>query len=995
MKLLPKAAFFVEALKMFHIIFGPAMAIMSRLRFALKLGVMGVLFIAPLSGLVYYLYGKLHTDIQFAETERVGLRQFVPGRDLAKAVQAHRGASQIALGGDAAAKERLAGITNAVDAKLGALETTADGSLLGTSGAVSEIKKQWLDLKEKNLRLSPEESLEQHSELVRNVLKYMELTSDRSGLTLDPGMDSYYLMDAAVFRLPRVIDYAGRLRARGSGILQRRVKTPAEDTRLSVLREMYKVDFESLQVDLEKAFGANSALAAALDARSKEGRAAGNEFLKNEVGALMSGDLTQEPQVYFEKATKAIDNLYGLFDVVVEQLDGVLAARSHRLQGDLNLVLYGTGAVLLAVLYLFAGMLLSVLRSLRSIEAGAERLAQGDVSQFVDSHSTDELRRVGGAVNSVAQTLQKFTQAELDMARAHNEHGRISETMRASEFPGAYGDMARTLNAMVKGHIDVQTRFTELMGEYAGGKFDNRMPPLPGERKAISDAAEKVCAGLESSAKAAQFNARVKVALDHVSIPVRIADNEGQILYINNALKEMLRTYGSGFRQQIPGFDPAKVVGGSIGMFYADPASALARLRGLTGPTTSRIVLGGRDCDLVTTPVFNENGERIGTAGQWADLTAQLAAEKEIAAIVEAAAAGDFKMRVAETDKTGFLLQIAQGLNAVLGTSEQALGEIGRILKALAQGDLSQNIRADFKGVFAELKDNSNETIVKLRDIITQIREASESINTAAREIATGNNDLSRRTEDQASSLEETASSMEEFAATVRQNAENAQEANRLAAEASESAQQGGTVVARVVTTMASITESNREIADITTLIDGIAFQTNLLALNAAVEAARAGEQGRGFAVVASEVRNLAQRAAEAAKNIKAVIANSIGKVEDGARLVGSAGQAMEEIVAQVKRVGAIIGEIAAASKEQSGGIEQVNQAITQIDQNTQQNAALVEEATAAAKSLEGQSDALVQAVAIFKLAHGHGAAQKREPVAHLAALADGNSVLH
>ena len=397
----------------------------------------------------------------------------------------------------------------------------------------------------------------------------------------------------------------------------------------------------------------------------------------------------------------------------------------------------------------------------------------------------------------------------------------------------------------------------------------------------------------------------------------------------------------------------------------------------------------------MTTPVFNEKGERIGTAGQWADLTAQLAAEKEIAAIVEAAAAGNFKMRVAETDKTGFLLEMARGLNAILGTSEEALGEIGRILKALAEGDLSQEIRADFKGVFAELKDNSNETIARLRDIIAQIREASVSINTAAREIATGNNDLSRRTEEQASSLEETASSMEEFASTVKLNAENAQQASRLAAQASESAERGGEVVAKVVTTMTGITESNREIADITTLIDGIAFQTNLLALNAAVEAARAGEQGRGFAVVASEVRNLAQRAAEAAKNIKAVIANSIGKVEDGARLVESAGQSMEEIVAQVRRVNTIIGEIAAASKEQSGGIEQVNQAITQIDQITQQNAALVEEATAAAKSLEDQSDALVQGVAIFKLAHGHGAAPKRKSVAQRGALADGNTVLH
>ena len=227
--------------------------------------------------------------------------------------------------------------------------------------------------------------------------------------------------------------------------------------------------------------------------------------------------------------------------------------------------------------------------------------------------------------------------------------------------------------------------------------------------------------------------------------------------------------------------------------------------------------------------------------------------------------------------------------------------------------------------------------------------EASESIHTAAREIAMGNNDLSHRTEEQASSLEETASSLEEFSATVRQNAEDATQASRLAKEASEAAMRGGEVVSQVVATMNGITENNREIADITTLIDGIAFQTNLLALNAAVEAARAGEQGRGFAVVASEVRTLAQRG-RCSADIKAVIAASVGKVDDGAKLVASAGAAMDEIVAQVRRVTAIVGEIAAASNEQSEGISQVNRAVTSIDQITQQNAALVEEATATAE---------------------------------------------
>ena len=570
--------------------------------------------------------------------------------------------------------------------------------------------------------------------------------------------------------------------------------------------------------------------------------------------------------------------------------------------------------------------------------------------------------------------------AELDMARAHNEEGRDSYEMRAGAFDGAYGEMARNLNAMVKGHIAVQKQFVDLMVDYAGGKFDTRMPPLPGERKAISEAAERVRAGLEASAKTAQFNALIKAALNSVDNAVGVADNHANMVYLNPAFMQLLRKNEAGIRSKIPGFEAEKAIGASAGLLFDDPKAAVLRLCTLTKPHALRQALAGRVLQVVDNPIFDEKGDRLGVTGRWTDITEQLAAEKEVAALVEGAAAGDFSKRIGEADKSGFMLQMAQGLNAILGTSEQALREIGRILKGLAQGDLSQNIEAEFQGVFAELKDDSNETIAKLCDIIAKIREASQSINTAAREIATGNNDLSRRTEEQASSLEETASSMEEFGSTVRQNAENAQQANRFAAEASESARRGGDVVAKFVATMTGITESNRAIADITTLIDGIAFQTNLLALNAAVEAARAGEQGRGFAVVASEVRSLAQRAAEAAKNINAVIANSVGKVEDGARLVQTAAGVMAEIVAQAQRASAIMGEIAAASKEQSSGIEQVNQAITSIDQITQQNAALVEEATAAARSLEEQSGALVEAVAVFKMAEEQGVATRRSP---------------
>ncbi|BCG48346.1 Methyl-accepting chemotaxis sensor/transducer protein [Citrifermentans bremense] len=288
--------------------------------------------------------------------------------------------------------------------------------------------------------------------------------------------------------------------------------------------------------------------------------------------------------------------------------------------------------------------------------------------------------------------------------------------------------------------------------------------------------------------------------------------------------------------------------------------------------------------------------------------------------------------------------------------------------KRIASGDLTAHIEVKSKDETGELLTSLSEMNEGLARIVGEVRNGAESIATATEEIAAGNADLSQRTEEQASALEETASSMEELTSTVKQNADNAQAANQLAINASGVAVKGGEVINRVVTTMESITDSSKKISDIIGVIDGIAFQTNILALNAAVEAARAGEQGRGFAVVAAEVRSLAQRSAAAAKEIKALIEDSVGKVEDGSRLVEEAGRTTQDIVTSIKRVTDIMAEISAASLEQSSGIEQVNTAITQMDDVTQQNAALVEEAAAAAESLEEQAQQLVQVVARFTL---------------------------
>ena len=311
----------------------------------------------------------------------------------------------------------------------------------------------------------------------------------------------------------------------------------------------------------------------------------------------------------------------------------------------------------------------------------------------------------------------------------------------------------------------------------------------------------------------------------------------------------------------------------------------------------------------------------------------------------------------------------------------QPLNRAVDLAETVAAGDLTSRIDSSSKDETGKLLNALKTMNGRLQQIVGEVRVSTDTIATASGEIATGNLDLSSRTEQQASSLEETASAMEELTSTVKQNADNARQANQLAASASTVAVQGGSVVGQVVDTMESINESSRKIVDIISVIDGIAFQTNILALNAAVEAARAGEQGRGFAVVASEVRSLAQRSAAAAKEIKTLIDDSVEKVGQGSKLVAQAGVTMDEVVASVKRVTDVMGEITAASQEQSDGIEQVNQAITQMDQTTQQNAALVEQAAAAAQSLQDQAGRLTQAVSVFKISSTEmGSAAVRKP---------------
>jgi methyl-accepting chemotaxis protein len=465
------------------------------------------------------------------------------------------------------------------------------------------------------------------------------------------------------------------------------------------------------------------------------------------------------------------------------------------------------------------------------------------------------------------------------------------------------------------------------------------------------------------------FDAHISAVLDGTTVAVMMVDRDLVITLANRATRQLIRKYAAEFRAAYPRFDPESLVGTCIDTFHKNPQHQRRLLADPSrSPYVTDIHIGHLTFQLNVTAITDSAGEHVGSALEWEDVTEQRDAEQQIQRLLQAAHEGRLRERIDSARYSGFLKLIGDGINSLMDRVVQPMGETQRVVEALASGDLTAAMEGEFQGDFALLRDQLNASMSTLGTLVQQISQSADTINTAASDISEGNGNLNSRTQEQASALQETASSLEELTATVKQNANNANQANQLAAGAREAAEKGGQVVGSAVGAMSAITEASKKVADIIGVIEQIAFQTNMLALNAAVEAARAGDQGRGFAVVAAEVRTLAQRSASAAKEIKGLIQDSQEKVEQGAKLVNRSGETLHEIVASVKKVSDIIGEIDAASEQQATGIDQINSAIAQMDKNTQQNAAMVEQATAAAESMTEQARNLAELVRFFKV---------------------------
>jgi methyl-accepting chemotaxis protein len=608
------------------------------------------------------------------------------------------------------------------------------------------------------------------------------------------------------------------------------------------------------------------------------------------------------------------------------------------------------------------------------VAAIANNIASGDLSTVI--HLTQgDVSSLMASMQVMQQTLKDVIEEQSTMA-AENKAGNIGATINAGKFRGSYQIMAQNVNNMAANQADVMRKTMHCIAEFSNGNFNAPLEKFPGQRAFINESVELLRSNIQS------FIADMKhMSSEHDAgdIDVRLEDAKYKGAYAEMALgvnvmvgahvqekaevTQLMRALGDGdFNVQIRQYPGKK----------AEINTNLDRLKGkLKGLVdsvkwvTNEHNQGNIDVTLMASMFkggFSELAVAVNTivAGQ-IELT-----EKALACVKEFGE-GNFDAPLEKfPGKKAFVNDAIEQVRSNL----KALNADVRML-ANAANDGRISVRADagrHHGDFRKIVEGVNETLEMIVGPITTVKAAVETISSASKEIAQGNADLSHRTEDQAKSLENTATSMDQLSSTVKQNADNAKQANQLAIAASGVAVKGGEVVGEVVSTMSAINQSARKIEDIISVIDGIAFQTNILALNAAVEAARAGEQGRGFAVVAAEVRNLAQRSAAAAKEIKELINDSVTKTTEGTKQVEVAGATMQEIVGSVQRVSDIIGEIAAASIEQSSGIAQINDAIIKMDDVTQQNTALVEEAAAAAESLMEQADELMNAVSVFTI---------------------------
>jgi methyl-accepting chemotaxis protein len=895
-----------------------------------KMGIVVGAMVLPLLCLLGLYAWTQYKDIKFVNSEIDGLAYYHPLEEIGGAVSVR----SVKLATDLAGLEKvdIGGTNDEIDALM--VEMDALDKQYGRTQSHAmwlKLQAEWSTLKGTTFT-ELDASLKAHEEFVQHLGELRMHISTEWGMALDPEATTYYLLDIAVNSIPEMESEIGSMRSLIAAAEQGAASSSA--LRLKLIRHGSVTDdritemASTLRIIHEKAAG-NPQAVKLLDA-VKAGWADEVERWIDEVGATASAGKTEGSD--YARLSEAGDAMPALLDSVHDQMMQTTAYMLEERRHELIMHMI-VGVLLVSLLcglaiklaHAVSWRIIGAIKRLREISS---RISEGKFDNRLDADGNDE----------IAQLYASINQMQVQLAEDRENRARYTAEIR------------------------------------------------------------RMSGGLAST-----------------SSSVMIADEKNTIIYLNEAAKEMFGAIESELRRDLPAFNVKTLVGQSVDVFHKNPAHQQGVLARLTGSHRAKFVAGGKNIAFTASPIFGDSGERLGTVVEWMDQTATVQSEKEIDGVVEAFLRGDLEQRIVQEGKTGFHELMARKMNTMIVGMSEVVNDVQEIVAGAGRGDLSRRVQVQGKsgltarlgndvnglvdtigtvveevqglvvaanqgdlnkrietegkpGLLVKIGGGINELTDNMAALVSQVKAAASEVSRGADEISQGNANLSQRTEQQASSLEETASSMEEMTSTVKQNADNAGQANQLAVAARDQAEKGGAVVSRAVKAMGEINEASKKIADIIGVIDEIAFQTNLLALNAAVEAARAGEQGRGFAVVASEVRNLAGRSATAAKEIKALIQDSVKKVDEGSSLVTQSGATLEQIVSSVKKVTDIVAEIAAASNEQSAGIEQVNKAVMQLDELTQQNAALVEEASAASQSMADQARGLNESMQKYRV---------------------------
>ena len=939
-------------------IYSAVQPLLRRLKLSGKLALIGFILIVPLVILLGFTVQDEQNKIDAAKHELLGAPLGHEMLDLVMMLQDRRGLSVMRVNG-----ADVDGKLKELDAKL--LETVKEVDASVAKLHAPDLDQAWQKAKTDLAQLqgqkwdSAKHALQSHSHLINNVFAGVDMAAESSGLLFDPDAATYLYMDVVYARTGPFLDGVTRMRGIVIGGLQRGDWTET-DAALLRLQAQSLADIAHL-LDIRVA-----SLGRAGEADVKHWAAAkaavtkyGEDLMAISAKALQNkGKSDSSPWAEFEKGQKVMAEVDQFHNAAYERMTFLLNERVARSEMRRNITFAGAALGLALAAYLYFAVVNAIRRASLTAVAAAEGLAKGnlDVSASVDGQ--DEFAVLGKAISSVQATVKSLVQDMGHMATEH-ERGDIDVVVDAGRFQGEYRTVAQGVNDMVGAHIGVKKMAMHAVSELANGNYDVHMDKLPGKKAFINDTIERVRGLLKQASVAAGENLRIRQALDVVPSAVMVADVQGVIRYANKSVTELLGRIENDLRTVVPNFDHTKIMGQNFDVFHRNPAHQRGIVDKLTKPHRAQVKFAGSVVRLIATPMFDQTGQRIGAVLEWVDRTAEVNAETEVTAVVQAASRGEFNRRLQINAEEGFMKLLATGMNDLLSSTERNLNDISASIKRVAEGDLTQNMQGEYHGVFAQLQSDMNQMSSQLVTTISDVISASEALTAAAGQVSTTSQSLSQSASEQAASVEETTASLQEMGSSVQQNSDNATVTDGMASKASKEAVEGGEAVTRTVQAMKSI-------ATKISIIDDIAYQTNLLALNAAIEAARAGEHGKGFAVVAAEVRKLAERSQVAAQEIGQLAGSSVNLAEQ-------AGSLLNQMVPSINKTSELVQEIAAASGEQTQSVSQINQAMDQLNTATQQNASASEQLSATAEELSAQAGQLREMMSFFQLSQNGG----------------------